>query len=107
VDIWVRPKRGTTDSKQENQAAGDDFIAQWLDFCWQPKSASEISLFSHGTSPISLTIDPQELSSSLQNNLLVIFDKETISKSEFLQPLDKTAMEAYQSLWRKVRSNGT
>jgi putative spermidine/putrescine transport system substrate-binding protein len=104
ADIWVRPKQNTTNPKQENQAAGDDFIAQWIDFCWQPRSASEISLFSYGTSPISLTIDPQELPGSLRNNPLVIFDKETISKSEFLQPLDKTAMEAYQSLWRKVRS---
>jgi putative spermidine/putrescine transport system substrate-binding protein len=103
ADIWVRPKRGTN-AKTENQAAGDDFIAQWIDFCWQPRSANEISLLSHGTSPISLTIDPQELPNNLQNNPLAIFDKETIAKSEFLQPLDKTAKEAYQSLWQKIRS---
>ncbi len=104
ADLWVRPKISQKDSKKGQKATTEDFITQWLDFCWQKRSANEVSLFSNGTSPTSLLIDPKELPVSLQNNPLVIFDQTTLAKSEFLQPFGTTTTEAYQSLWKKIRN---
>jgi putative spermidine/putrescine transport system substrate-binding protein len=104
ADLWVRPKISQKDSKQRRKATNEDFITQWLDFCWQKRSANEISLFSNGTSPTSLSIELKDLPTSLQNNPLIIFDRTTLAKSEFLQPFGKMTTEAYQSLWEKIRN---
>jgi putative spermidine/putrescine transport system substrate-binding protein len=100
ADLWVRPKRGQERKKQSKQR---DFLDQWLDFCWQSSSANQISLFSNGTSPISLSIKPQELPANLPNNPLIIFDRAVLAKSEFLEPLSKKTTEQYLSLWQKMR----
>jgi putative spermidine/putrescine transport system substrate-binding protein len=104
ADLWVRPKQVQNQQKAENKAAGDDFIAQWIDFCWQTKQASEISLFGHGVSPIDLGKNRQELPASLQKNPLLAADSKTIDRSEFLQPFNKSTTETYLNLWQKIRT---
>jgi putative spermidine/putrescine transport system substrate-binding protein len=91
ADLWVRP------TGVEQQV----FSSQWMDFCWQPDIARQISLFTRSNSPIPSMIAPSELQepfrSILQSNEAV-FDK-----SEFLLSLPPSVMQQYESLFAKIK----
>lgn len=76
---------------------------QWIDFCWQPQAAREISILSNAISPI-ITSMAANLPKDLQKNPLLLPDSSVLDKSEFLEPLPKDVFEQYQKLWKEIRS---
>ena len=92
ADVWVRPAgNGSSTTLDEN----------WIDFCWQPQIAQQISLLSKATSPIPVTLKPTDIQKRLQS--LLLSDPQIFQRSEFLLPLPKVTMQQYQSLWRAIR----
>ena len=102
ADLWVQPKLSEPTKDERISAA----IEKWIDFCWEPKSAKQISLFTDGLSPILLAMKPEELPEDLQDN--VFLDSEIINwdRSEFLLPQTPQIKQQYQDLWIKMRQSG-
>jgi putative spermidine/putrescine transport system substrate-binding protein len=99
ADIWVKP------SQINNQGSTNDlsFWQKWIDFCWQPRSASEISLFTSAASPILFKMSDRDLPKDIRDNKLLLPDPEIIKKSEFLLPLSPETSKQYESLWTEIR----
>ena len=95
ADVWVNPQPAAT---------SDDLLHQWIDFCWLPRSASQISLFTAGASPMILSL-PNQLPPGLQNNQIIQGEKQVFEESEFLLPLSPQAQQQYQKLWQEVRTS--
>lgn len=93
ADLWVRPTGSVSSTSLEEQ---------WIDFCWTPQIAQQISLQTKATAPIPVTLKPADIPETLR---LLLFDPEIFQRSEFLLPLSKTTMQQYQSLWQTIRSN--
>lgn len=89
ADLWVRPFGETSTT-----SLGE----QWIDFCWQPTIAQQISLLSKATSPIPVTLKPDIIQERLRN--LLLLDPQILQRSEFLLPLSEATMQQYQSLWK-------
>ncbi len=92
ADLWVRPSGG---------ASSTSLGEQWIDFCWQPQIAQQISLQTKATSPIPVTLKPGDIQEQLRS--LLLSDIQVFQHSEFLLPLSKATMQQYQSLWQKIR----
>jgi putative spermidine/putrescine transport system substrate-binding protein len=91
ADMWVRPAGITAGTLSD----------QWIDFCWQPSTAKQISALTKTNSPISTNItasDIQEPLWSLLESNRAVFDK-----SEFLLPLPPSAIKQYESLFAKMK----
>ncbi|MFW9259902.1 extracellular solute-binding protein [Nostoc sp. CALU 546] len=91
ADLWVRPAGITKDTLSD----------QWIDFCWQPSTAKQISVLTKSNSPISTNI----AASDIQEPLLSILqsDRNIFNKSEFLLPLPPSAIKQYESLFAKIK----
>ncbi|WP_253274310.1 extracellular solute-binding protein [Myxosarcina sp. GI1] len=100
TDLWVKPR--LPESSEINKALSST-IAQWIDFCWQPKTARQISLFTNGTSPILIGTKLQDLPESLRDNLLLSSAAINFDDSEFLLPLSDRSEQQYRNLWLKIR----
>jgi putative spermidine/putrescine transport system substrate-binding protein len=98
TDLWVQPKQ-LAESKKNNLAA----IEQWIDFCWQDKSAREIALFTDASSPILLNLDRDRIPQDISNNSLLLPDRTILDRCEFLKPLPPKTTQQYQQLWKEVR----
>ncbi|MDJ0510769.1 MAG: extracellular solute-binding protein [Crocosphaera sp.] len=95
ANLWVKPA-----------ATGETSLTEkWIDFCWQPQIAEQMSLLTQITSPILPGINPNELTSEIKNNPLLLPPQEIIKKSDFLYPLTNSAIEQYRQLWREIRMN--
>lgn len=94
ADLWVRPS-GALSSTSLSQ--------QWINFCWQPQIAAQISLQSKATSPIPLKLNSSDIQKPLQS--LLLSEPQTFQRSEFLLPLTEATTQQYQSLWQKMRSS--
>lgn len=95
ADVWVRPATVTTQNPT---------LSQWIDFCWQPQIAPQLSLLSQAASPILTALKPDSLPEALQRDPLLFPDPKTLlNRSEFLEPLSQATVEQYRSLWAKVR----
>lgn len=93
-DVWVKPVLTTPNS----------LVEQWIDFCWQPESATKISLFTSGLSPLILTENPDQISPDIKNNPLLV-NPEAIKKSDFLNPLSPETEREYEQLWQAMRQS--
>ncbi|MFM8306413.1 MAG: substrate-binding domain-containing protein [Microcystis aeruginosa] len=91
-DVWVKPVLTTPNS----------LVQQWIDFCWQPESATKISLFTSGLSPLILTQNPDQIPPDIKNNPLLV-NPEAIKKSDFLNPLSPATEQEYEQLWQAMR----
>lgn len=95
-DLWVKPA--------EVQSSPTATLADnWIDFCWLPQVATQLSLLTGTTSPIILGMNPQELPQSLRENPLLFPDQAILKKSDFLEPLSPNSVKQYQQLWEKIR----
>ncbi len=108
ADLWVRPAAVASHSQpdladSEAQALSSSLLAQWIDFCWQPAIATELSLLSSAASPILADDEPSERPAGLRDRPLLIPEIEQLQASEFLLPLADAAREQYQQLWTKIR----
>lgn len=93
-DLWVQPAT----------APRTDLSQRWLDFCWQMRSAQNISLFTDGLSPMLSALPLDQWPKDLQNASPFIPSAELFNRSEFLEPLPISTQLQYDTLWRKLRS---
>lgn len=94
ADLWVRPSGALSST-----SLGE----QWIDFCWQPQIAAQISVQSKATSPIPLKLKSSDIQKPLQS--LLLSEPKIFQHSEFLLPLTEATMQQYQSLWQKIRNS--
>lgn len=94
TDVWVHP---ATASREEPLGA------EWINFCWQPEIAAQLSLLSFAASPILTTLDSVALPQALQNNSLLMPKSEMLDRSEFLEPLSDATVAQYRLWWEKLR----
>lgn len=93
VDLWARPA-------SNNSRDRDSLSAKWIDFCWQPQFAQQISLLSKGTSPIPVMLKPSDMQRPSRS--LLFLDPQIFQRSEFLLPLSEATMQEYKSLWQFI-----
>ncbi|MBW4423335.1 MAG: extracellular solute-binding protein [Nostoc desertorum CM1-VF14] len=94
ADLWVRPAGMT---KKDTLSV----LFQWIDFCWQPSTAKQISVLTKSNSPISTNIVASDIQKPLRN--LLQSNREVFDKSEFLLPLPPSAIKQYESLFAKIK----
>ena len=98
ADLWVHP--ATSQPVQETQA----LLSKWINFCWTPEIAPQLSLLSDAASPILTALDAATFPKELQKNpLLVPNAEQLLDRSEFLEPLPTATVESYRSLWERLR----
>jgi putative spermidine/putrescine transport system substrate-binding protein len=104
ADLWVKPQlpQALLTSDRQEQLK---IVSEWIDYCWQPQTAKQISLFTDGISPILVTLPRQEIPQDLQDNVFVNSAILNSDKSEFLLPLKPEAEQQYRDLWLKVRKS--
>jgi putative spermidine/putrescine transport system substrate-binding protein len=100
ADLWVKPVNYSTINDQNDQLG-----KSWIDFCWQRKSADQITLFTSGTSPILTNLNRSEISQDITKSKILLPNQEIISHSEFLQPLNEVNKQQYQTLWKDIRGH--
>ncbi|MEH2371379.1 extracellular solute-binding protein [Nostoc sp.] len=91
ADLWVRPAGITKDNLSD----------RWIDFCWQPSTAKQISVLTKTNSPISTNIAASDIQEPLWS--LLESDRNIFNKSEFLLPLPPSAIKQYESLFAKIK----
>ncbi len=96
ADLWVKPQS----SREDKQT----LIEEWIDYCWQPQAAKQISLFTDGISPILSAIESAEIPPDLKQNVFLNSAILNSDKSEFLLPLTAETEQQYRDLWLKIRS---
>ena len=89
ADLWVRPKG----------AEMSDRAKTWIDYCWEPGPATQISLSRKGLSPVFLGAEAT-LPAVLAERELSF---EAIRNSEPLLPLSPDAQTAYFKFWQRMR----
>lgn len=91
ADLWVRP----------TNVAQDTVSQQWIDFCWQPNIAKQISVLTRSNSPIFPEIDQADIQQPFKD--LLQSNRETFSKSEFLLPLPPEVIKQYDTLFNQMK----
>jgi putative spermidine/putrescine transport system substrate-binding protein len=91
ADLWVRPVG----------ASENPLVYEWIDFCWQPNIARQITLLTKNHSPINTNITSADVPENLQN--LLVFNQSVFEQSEFILPLSPSANQEYKSLFAKIR----
>lgn len=97
TDIWVKPK-------QEQDKDNSDLYLKWIDFCWQPEAAHQISLYTDGLSPVILTQKKEAILPDILKSSLLPASNTTLEESEFIDNLSPEVTEKYLALWKEVRS---
>jgi putative spermidine/putrescine transport system substrate-binding protein len=93
ANLWVKPAASANASLTE----------KWIDFCWRPQIAQQMSLLTQTSSPILPEINSMELRSKIKNDPLLLPSPEIIEKSEFLTPLADSTIQQYLKLWQDIR----
>ncbi|WP_413165162.1 extracellular solute-binding protein [Capilliphycus salinus ALCB114379] len=96
ADVWVQPA-------SEKPVSEIPLAQAWIDFCWRPEIATQMSLLTGTTSPIVVKMNPKDLPETLQTNPLLLPKAEILDRSEFLLPLEESTLKQYQSLWQEMR----
>ena len=108
ADLWVQPALSSKLTSTERLAATNDnrtkLNRQWLDYCLQPKTSEQISIFTNATAPLLTSLAASEISPDLQNRALVLPPKNILDKSEFIYPLSSKSKAQYDKLWREIRN---
>ena len=99
ADLWVQPKSAGAKSNSAAQVLAQE----WIDFCWQPKPASAISLFTRAVSPVLVDMKPDDIPKDIRENPLLLPNPQIIQKSEFIHPLPTATEKQYTSLWKEIR----
>ncbi|MEM8673588.1 MAG: extracellular solute-binding protein [Cyanobacteria bacterium P01_G01_bin.67] len=103
ADLWVQPQIPGTSLVAEKKDQ-PSIIEEWIDYCWQPQAAKQISLFTNGISPILSSLEPTEIPPDLQQNVFLNLAASNSDKHEFLLPLTPETEQQYRDLWLKIRS---
>ncbi|NEU73267.1 extracellular solute-binding protein [Hassallia byssoidea VB512170] len=92
-DLWVRPVGGKSALSSE-----------WIDFCWTPNIAKQISLLTKTNSPISTDIATFDIQEPLRN--LLVSNSQFFDKNEYLLPLSQSTQKQYQDLFTRIKNEG-
>ncbi|NEQ61074.1 MAG: extracellular solute-binding protein [Moorea sp. SIO4A1] len=103
-DVWVKPVSVSSASDSSESNSGSDLSQEWIQFCWQSKSAKEISLLTNAASPILVNMPRNTLPQDIQSNPLLLPEAAILDKCEFLHPLPESTQKQYESLWKEMRS---
>ena len=106
ADVWVRPaevESNTGNNVGFTQTTAADLTQRWIDFCWSPQVATQLSISSQGASPIFSETAPNDLPKALKNNPLLLPNPDIFRQSEFLEPFSKEVNAKFLALWTKVR----
>lgn len=106
ADVWVQPavQKRAAESPTSNPERVTSLSQQWIDFCWRQQSAIDISLLSHGASPILVTLNPAKFANTLPNREILLPESSILKTSDFLHPLPQEVIEKYQDLWQEIRT---
>lgn len=96
-DLWVRPARSPS-TESDPGAIAESALAQWIDFCWQPETATRLSLQTAAASPI-FALDASDLPADLRNRELRLPAASILQKSEFLLPLSPASAAQFRQAW--------
>ena len=105
ADLWVKPQTKASQAPGQEQATpstDNPLVNQWLDFCWQPKSAKQILLFADGISPIA--IGNSDLAKDLATNPLAQAMISNFEQQEFITSLAPETNAQYLEAWQKMRN---
>lgn len=105
ADIWVKPLVSKTPIESSDSNNTEALIKSWINFCWQPKAAKQISLFTNGISPILSSLNSQDLPQDLQKNVFLNSEILNSPSSEFLLPLTSETEQQYRDMWLKIRQS--
>lgn len=97
TDVWVQP--ASQPSFSESSVA-----QKWIDFCWKPEVATQMSLLTGTTSPVVVKMNPQTLPSALRQDEMLFPKASILDQSEFLLPLPEATRQQYGDLWVKIRT---
>ncbi len=97
ADLWVRPA-------SRNPVSEVPLAQQWIDFCWKPEIATQMSILTGTTSPIVLQMNSNQLPEALRNHPILFPKAAILDESEFLLPVPESTLEQYHSLWTKIRT---
>ena len=76
----------------------------WIDFCWQPEAATQISRAGAGLSPVFLADRFAGEDSAFPDALARNRPRpDTMQNSELLLPLPESIQSAYVTLWQQLR----
>jgi putative spermidine/putrescine transport system substrate-binding protein len=98
ADLWVQPK-----SKNSNSAKRSQLGQQWMDYCLQLQPSNQISILSSGAAPLLTSLPATNIPADLHINPLILPDRATLAKSEFIYPLSATTQAQFDKLWQKIR----
>ncbi len=101
-ELWVRPS-GPNPVNTETPPPVSSLARQWINFCWNPEMAVQLSQLSKAASPLLLNRDRGELPIALQTDGILLPSAEAIANSEFIEPLTPEIAETYEALWREIR----
>ncbi|MCT7983048.1 extracellular solute-binding protein [Laspinema sp. A4] len=101
-ELWVRPA-GPNPVNTETPPPVSSLARQWINFCWNPEMAVQLSQLSKAASPLLLNRDRGELPIALQTDGILLPSAEAIANSEFIEPLTPEIAETYEALWREIR----
>ena len=88
ADLWVNPVSTVLPT----------LASQWIDFCWQPQIAQQISLRSNGTSPVVTEVPGNRYREQIR------LTSAQLQRSEFLLPLTTSVQQQYDALWQTIRT---
>ncbi|MGL5834463.1 MAG: extracellular solute-binding protein [Waterburya sp.] len=107
ADLWVKPQSPKISLAEDRTDKSSQMKTtdEWINYCWQPQTAKQISLFTDGVSPMLATLPPQEIPQDLRDNVFVNSPVLHSDQSEFLLPLKPETEQQYRDLWLKVRKS--
>ncbi|NJR38947.1 MAG: extracellular solute-binding protein [Leptolyngbyaceae cyanobacterium CSU_1_4] len=97
ADLWVHP------ATAQPNLAQSALLPKWINFCWQPKIAAQLSFLSSAPSPLFKGNQNLEIPPVLQQKPLLLPPAAVLQRSEFLLPLLPTATEQYRRQWLTMR----
>jgi putative spermidine/putrescine transport system substrate-binding protein len=100
ADLWVHPV--TAPLTQPT------LLLDWINFCWQPDIATQISLLSSLASPVFKGANVKgkqaiKIPPALQQKKLLLPSADVLQRSEFLLPLPPPTSEQYRRQWIAMR----
>ena len=96
ADLWVRPK---------DAPPVDALSQQWINYCLEIATATQLSIYSQGASP--LFWGKADLPESLAQQPLLMLPPEIEQTSDFVRPLTPAVANRIQTLWRTLAETST
>ncbi len=104
ADLWVRPADAPGRATLAPVTDDMPLVKEWIEFCWRPRGASQLSALTSAASPMLETLPVKDFPAALRQNPILNPDPQVLNRSECLEPLPETTRQQYAQLWHEVRS---